>query len=50
MPAQADLNPVMTLDEVNALMAEAFPQLYEYQGNYRAVDVFPGGCTVRLDT
>ncbi len=49
MPAQAELNPVMTSDDVNAVMAEAFPQLHEYQGNYRATDVFPGGCIVRFD-
>ena len=49
MPAQANLTPVMTLGEVNALIAQAFPQLHAHQGNYHATEVFAGGCTVRLN-
>lgn len=49
MPQQSSLAPVMTVDEVNALIAEAFPQLNEQAAYYQAIDVFAGGCTVRLN-
>jgi len=49
MPAQANLEPVMSADEVNALLARVYPQLNEDYPFYKALDVFPGGCTVRLD-
>lgn len=49
MPAHADLTPVMTTDEVNVLLRQAYPQLNGEHNFYRALDVFPGGCTVRLD-
>ena len=49
MPQQADIEPVMSADEVNALLASVYPQLNGDYAVYRAVDVFPGGCTVRLD-
>jgi len=48
MPSHADLKPVMSADEVNALMAQAFPQLNAGTEAYKATDVFAGGCTVRL--
>ena len=49
MPEQADLKPVLNAAEVNALLAEAYPQLNRDHPSYQAVDVFPGGCMVRLD-
>src|SRR5688572_31668625 len=49
MPEQANLKPVMSADEVNALLSSVYPQLNESYSFYKAVDVFPGGCTVRLD-
>ncbi|CAG0978358.1 MAG: PaaI family thioesterase [Rhizobiaceae bacterium] len=48
MPKQI-LTPVMDADEVNRLMAEAFPQLNSGSGAYEALEVHPGGCTVRLN-
>ncbi len=49
MPAQADLKPVLTAVEVNALMRSAFPQLNGGGNSYETLEVFPGGCTVRLN-
>ena len=49
MPEQAGLKPVMTVDEVNAMMDRVFPQLNGTTRTYRAIDIFPGGCTVRLE-
>ncbi len=48
MPKQI-LTPVMGAAEVNRLMAEAFPQLNSGSNSYEAVEVHPGGCTVRLN-
>lgn len=45
----SELKPVMTADEVNAMIAQVFPQLNRDHTAYRAVEVFPGGCKVRLD-
>lgn len=49
MPAQTNLKPVMTATEVNALLASAYPQLNDQFSFYEALEVFPGGCTVRLN-
>jgi uncharacterized protein (TIGR00369 family) len=49
MPAQDAIAPVMNADEVNRLLADAYPQLNAEHAAYRAVEVFSGGCTVRLD-
>jgi uncharacterized protein (TIGR00369 family) len=49
MPVQADLTPKLTATEVNDLMNSAYPQLNETFAAYEAIDVFPGGCTVRLN-
>lgn len=49
MPAQVELRPVMDADAVNAMMDVAFPQLNQGHTSYLALDVFPGGCTVRLN-
>lgn len=44
-----DLHPVMTVDEVNDLIAREFPQLNQEHRFYQATEIFPGGCKVRLD-
>ena len=49
MPEQANLKPVMKTAEINELLGKVYPQLNDNLGSYRALDVFPGGCTVRLD-
>lgn len=49
MPPHSSLQPVMTADEVNQMISKVFPQLNEDSRFYHAVDVFPGGCTVRLN-
>ena len=49
MPAQYNLKPVLNAAEVNALMASVYPQLNDEFAFYEALDVFPGGCTVRLN-
>lgn len=41
--------PLMTADEVNRLMVSVYPQLNGEHADYVATDVFPGGCTVRLN-
>ena len=43
------LVPVMNTEEVNRLMGEVYPQLNSEYADYVATDVFPGGCTVRLN-
>ncbi len=49
MPAQADLKPVLTAAEVNELMRSAYPQLNGDGNSYETIEVFDGGCTVRLN-
>lgn len=49
MPQQDGLRPLMTTAEVNAFLEEAYPQLNDQSAFYQATDVFPGGCTVRLN-
>jgi uncharacterized protein (TIGR00369 family) len=49
MPAQTDLKPKLTAAEVNELMNTVYPQLNETFAAYEAIEVFPGGCTVRLN-
>lgn len=41
--------PLMTAEEVNRLMVSVYPQLNGDYADYVATDVFPGGCTVRLN-
>ncbi len=48
MPQQSNLTPVLDAGEVNALMRKVYPQLNGADSVYEALDVFPGGCTVRL--
>jgi len=43
------LTPVMTAAEINDFLAQVYPQLNNDFSEYQAVDVFPGGCTVRLN-
>ena len=49
MPSQKDLKPVLDAAQVNDLLRNVYPQLNEHYNFYEAVDVFPGGCTVRLN-
>ena len=49
LPEPADLKPVLTPDEVNELLARVYPELNAQLGSYDAVDIFAGGCTVRLN-
>lgn len=44
-----ELTPVMSADEINAFLRQVYPQLNDEFSDYVAVDVFPGGCTVRLN-
>lgn len=43
------MDPVMNADEINAYLREVYPQLNDDFADYQAIDVFPGGCTVRLN-
>ena len=43
------LTPVMTAEEINAFLKQVYPQLNDDFADYLAIDVFPGGCTVRLN-
>jgi uncharacterized protein (TIGR00369 family) len=49
MPVQAGLKPIMTAGEVNDLLKSVYPQLNDKFPFYETIDVFPGGCTVRLN-
>jgi uncharacterized protein (TIGR00369 family) len=49
MPSQSNLKPMLDVSQVNALLNKVFPQLNGPHRFYEAIDVFPGGCTVRLN-
>src|ERR671933_422242 len=50
MPPHTNLKPQLNAAEVGAFLAEAFPQLNQYDAAaYETIEVFPGGCTVRLN-
>lgn len=49
MTQHTDLKPVLTVEQVNGLLDEVYPQLNRDFTAYEAIDVFPGGCTVRLN-
>ena len=49
MPAQANLTPQMNAARINEILKEVYPQLNDQFTAYEAVDVFPGGCIVRLN-
>mgnify|MGYP003658868947 CR=1 FL=1 len=46
--ASENISPVMTADEVNAYLAQVYPQLNDTLAEYYAVSVGPGQCVVRL--
>jgi uncharacterized protein (TIGR00369 family) len=48
-PADTTLAPVMSVDELNTFMNDAFPQLNNGGNDYHVTALFPGGCTVRLN-
>ncbi len=39
----------MTAADINALLQEKYPELNDGSMEYQAIDVFPGGCVVRLN-
>lgn len=47
--AKSMLTPVMTVEEVNAFLTREFPQLNRGSSDYMALEIHPGGCTVRLE-
>ncbi len=49
MAAPAELTPVLTAAEVDALIRSAYPQLNGDGDFYQTLEVFAGGCTVRLN-
>ena len=50
MPSHANLKPQLNATEVDAFLAKAFPQLNQHDAAaYQIIEVFPGGCTVRLN-
>ncbi|MDR7031849.1 uncharacterized protein (TIGR00369 family) [Mesorhizobium sp. BE184] len=49
MPLQSNLTPVLDAVDVNALMRQVYPQLNGADSVYETLDVFPGGCIVRLN-
>jgi uncharacterized protein (TIGR00369 family) len=46
---QRALTPLLNADEINELLKSVYPQLNSEMMAYQAVDVFPGGCVVRLN-
>jgi len=48
MPGNTKLTPLLDAAQANALLAKVYPQLNGESADYEAVDVFPGGCIVRL--
>lgn len=49
MPADTKLIPQIDAAQANTLLAEVYPQLNADLLAYEAVDVFAGGCIVRLN-
>jgi uncharacterized protein (TIGR00369 family) len=49
MPEQAGLIAAIGADEANDLLRRVYPQLNQSYPAYRAVEVFNGGCVVRLE-
>ncbi len=45
----APLTPVLGAAEINTLLTSVYPQLNAEMMAYEAVEVFPGGCVVRLN-
>lgn len=48
MPLEQGLVPLLDAEAVNRLIDTAYPQLNAGRAAYRAVEVFAGGCVVRL--
>lgn len=46
---QRALTPLLDADEVNRLLSTVYPQLNSEMEAYKAIEVFPGGCVVRLE-
>ncbi|MEJ6783260.1 PaaI family thioesterase [Aminobacter sp. Piv2-1] len=49
MPEQNGLKPMLDARQVDELLRRVYPQLNEHYDFYQTVEVFPGGCTVRLN-
>ncbi|MCV0396875.1 MAG: PaaI family thioesterase [Rhizobiaceae bacterium] len=49
MTGPTALAPVMTADEINAYVADVYPQLTTQHGEFVTTEVFPGGCVVRVE-
>lgn len=45
----APLTPVMDAAEINAFLKKVYPQLNDDFAAYEAIDIFAGGCVVRLN-
>ncbi|TWG60806.1 PaaI family thioesterase [Aminobacter sp. J44] len=43
------LTPVMSAATINEYLNKVFPQLNNGHQDYEALEIFPGGCTVRLN-
>ena len=43
------LEPAMTAEELNTFMGKVFPQLNRDRTDFEVTEVFPGGCTIRLN-
>lgn len=46
---QRALTPLLDADEINRLLSTVYPQLNSEMEAYKAIEVFPGGCVVRLE-
>jgi uncharacterized protein (TIGR00369 family) len=46
---QRALTPLLNAEQVNELMQTVYPQLNRAMMAYEAVEIFPGGCVVRLN-
>lgn len=49
MSERSEPGPVMSASEVNALIAELYPQLNEGSSAYEVIEIHPDGCLVRLN-
>jgi uncharacterized protein (TIGR00369 family) len=50
MNANETMTPLMTADDINVFLRKVYPQLNDgANADYFATDIFPGGCTVRLN-
>lgn len=49
MPAHASLKPMLNAADVDALINSAYPQLNADRNSYETLEVFAGGCVMRLN-